>query len=40
MYRYREQNSGFQRRGYCKVGETVEGDKEIRTSSYKINKPW
>lgn len=40
MYRYREQNSGFQRRGYCKVGEIVERDKEIHTSSYEINKPW
>ena len=40
MYRYREQNSGLQRRDYCKVGEIVEGNKEIHTSSYKINKPW
>ena len=40
MYRYIEQNSGFQRRGYCKVDEIVEWNKEIHTSSYKINKPW
>ena len=39
-YRYREQTGGYQREETGERKEIGEGDKEVQTSSCKINESW